>query len=480
MSSNLVGSDPKKRVRFAPSPTGGLHPGNARVAIFNWLYAKHYDADLVLRVEDTDAERSTTDFEKAIIEDLKWLGLDWSEGPIRQSERTKRYSEVLALLLEQGWLYPCYCSDEELEAERQAQLKSGKPPKYSGKCKELARKDAPHVLRFDVAKFTSLKGKKIIEFKDLIKNKDTNSKSSCHTAVIGDFVLVRRDGSPTYNFAVVVDDSDMGITQVFRGDDHISNTFRQLMLFEVFGKTAPEYGHLPMLLAKDRTKLSKRSGGIPIHEYREMGILPTAVFNHLAFLGGMFSDVEETATKEVLVKSFNYKTTAVSASVYDIDKLYSINSKFIAQFAPKELTALMKEENLIPLDWEKLYDQDHFNSIINISKEGAKTLKDVLGIIKIFTSDDIDESCLSGLDEEQKKLLSLVVSELLNEGTLKEGWDAFKTKIKNSTPLTGGKFFKTIRLAITGRSWGPPLDDSVLISANIIINRAQKLKKLIS
>ena len=470
----------KKRVRFAPSPTGGLHPGNARIAVFNWLYAKHYDAALILRVEDTDSERSTAEFERSIIDDLKWLGLDWSEGPIRQSDRLNKYSEVLDTLLKDGWLYPCYCTDEELDAERQAQLKAGKPPRYSGKCKKMAKQDKPHVLRFDVEKFVSSKGKKIIEFHDLIKNKDANSNLTSHASVIGDFVLVRENGTPTYNFAVVVDDSDMGITNVFRGDDHISNTFRQLMLFDVLKRPAPEYGHLPMLLAKDRTKLSKRSGGVPIHEYRTMGILPQAVFNHLAFLGGLYGGVDELASRDDLIKAFNYSATAVSASVYDIDKLYSINSKLIAKTGSKELMELMTSEGFINADHKKLYDDDKFISILDISKEGAKTLHDVVSALGIFINDDIDENCFNALDNDQKELLAVVVKELVEKDALKDGWDIFKNKMKGSTTLTGAKFFKTLRLAVTGRSWGPPLDDSMkLINPGVIAGRSSKLKKMI-
>lgn len=471
--------DNKKRVRFAPSPTGLLHPGNARIAVFNWLYAKHYGAELVLRIEDTDAERSTIDFENSIIADLKWLGLDWDIGPVRQSDRKARYTEVLNSLLEQGWLYPCYCSDEELDAERQAQLKSGKPPRYSAKCKNLTKKDAPYVLRFDVEKYASIKGSKIVEFKDLIKNKDGHSKLSSHISVIGDFVLVRRDGTPTYNFAVVVDDSDMGITQVFRGEDHISNTFRQLMLFDVLGKTAPEYGHLPMLLAKDRTKLSKRSGGLPVNEYRSMGILSDAVFNHLAFLGGIFGSADEQSSRQELIKAFDYKNTAVSASVYDMEKLYSINSKFVSKLSSKDLVTLMIGENIIGEEWKKLYNENAFERIVSISKEGVKTLKDILVVLDIFVSDNIDNSCFNDFDDEQKDLLEKITDSLVAGVALKQGWSAFKNEIKATTALSGAKFFKPLRFALTGRTWGPPLDDSVeLINKDIIISRANKIKCL--
>ena len=202
------------RLRFAPSPTGGLHPGNARIAVFNWLFSKKYNATYVLRIEDTDLERSTTEHEKGIIDDLKWLGITWDEGPFRQSERLNRYNEVCAKLLEKGWAYKCWCTDEELEAERTAQLKAGKPPRYSGKCKKDQNRDGVFAIRFDVERFVSEFGAKI-EFTDLIRNKN-GEKLSQSAKGMGDLVIMKRTQTPTYNFAVVIDDMDMNITHIFR------------------------------------------------------------------------------------------------------------------------------------------------------------------------------------------------------------------------------------------------------------------------
>ena len=246
------------RLRFAPSPTGGLHPGNARIAVFNWLFCKKNNATYVLRIEDTDIERSTLDHEKGIIEDLKWLGISWDEGPFRQSERTSRYKEICELLLKKGWAYKCWCTDEDLEAERTTQLKAGKPPRYSGKCKKDQSKEGPFAIRFDVERFCSEFGSKI-EFPDLIRNKKNDTLSQSARGM-GDLVIMKRSQTPTYNFAVVIDDMDMNITHVFRGEDHISNTYRQIMLFRVIADVLateckiPHYGHLPMLLAPDKTK----------------------------------------------------------------------------------------------------------------------------------------------------------------------------------------------------------------------------------
>jgi len=460
------------KVRFAPSPTGGLHPGNARIAVFNWLYAKHNDAKLLLRIEDTDVERSSSEHERSIIQDLEWLGIDWDEGPIRQSERFDIYNDSINELIKSGYLYKCYCTDEELELERKAQLASDRPPKYSGKCKAIKEeKNLPFVLRFDVNKYSQDKGFKELKFFDIVKNKEL----SCETALIGDIVLLRNDSSPTYNFAVVVDDAKMGVTHVFRGEDHVSNTFKQMMLFDVLGLKIPEYGHLPILLAKDRTKLSKRSGGIPIHEYRAMGILPDAVFNHLSLLGGMYPSIDEACSREELIKSFDHTTSASSACIYDIDKLYSINSKFISKATGKDLLSIMLKEGILLNDnWRKLYSEEELISIIEISKEGMKTLHDLRELLNIFISDKIDVQALKEMDDEQKELIKMLVSmsEQLND------WMSFKQNIKTKTALTGAKFFKTLRLVFTGRTWGPPLDETMkLVNRDILRTRMIKIKE---
>jgi glutamyl-tRNA synthetase len=460
------------KVRFAPSPTGGLHPGNARIAVFNWLYAKHNNAKLLLRVEDTDVERSSTEHEKSIMEDLEWLGIDWDEGPVRQSERFSIYHEAINELLKSGYLYKCYCTDEELELERKAQLASGRPPKYSGKCKTIKEeKSLPFVLRFDVNKYAQDKGLKELKFFDIVKSKEL----SCETSLIGDIVLLRNDSSPTYNFAVVVDDAKMGVTHVFRGEDHVSNTFKQMMLFDVLGLKMPEYGHLPILLAKDRTKLSKRSGGIPIHEYRAMGILPDAVFNHLSLLGGMFNNVDEACSREELIKSFDHTTSASSACIYDIDKLYNINSKFISKRSGKDLLEIMlKEKLLFNDDWKTLYSEKDVVSLIDISKEGMKTLHELRDLLNIFMSNGIDAPALKSMDDEQKEFIKILIDDLeqLND------WMDFKQTIKTRTKLTGARLFKTLRLVFTGRTWGPPLDDTMkLINREILRSRVTKIKE---
>jgi len=461
------------RVRFAPSPTGGLHPGNARIAVFNWLFAKHNNARYVLRIEDTDAERSTQEFEDAIISDLKWLGVNWDEGPYRQSERSKRYKDVAAELFEKGFLYKCYCTDEELKAERSMQIKAGLPPRYEGKCKGIKEnRIEPYALRFDVDKFKSMKN---ISFHDVIKKMDI----SVNVDVIGDFVVMKREGTPTYNFAVVVDDIDMKITHVFRGEDHVPNTARQLMVYMALGRESgewPVFGHLPMLLAPDKSKLSKRSGGIPIHEYKSQGFLSDAMFNHLAMLGGgSFSEMSDTASKDELVKAFDHTHTASSSCVYDIEKLRSVNSKMIHSKRPEEVLDLLSHDMNYSDDWTKYYSDQDFCKAVAVAKEGAHTLPDIIETLKVFLPHDMDENIYKKFNEDQKKVFNYVEKNFSGND-----WNALKEKAANGTGISGGKLFKTLRLIFTGRESGPPMDEIMnIINKELAKKRVSAIKVIL-
>ncbi len=487
------------RVRFAPSPTGGLHPGNARIAVFNWLFVQHEknkgnNAKYILRMEDTDVERSTTEHESSIINDLEWLGITWDEGPFRQSERTKRYKEIADILLNKGFLYKCYCTEEECEQERAAQIKASKPPRYSGKCKKLTseqkanndKENTPYTLRFDVEKFISEinGGNDQLSFHDLIKNRESSSMMSNPLKVIGDFVVMKQSATPTYNFAVVVDDIDMKITHVFRGEDHVSNTFRQLMIFmalDVKGDNLPKYGHLPMLLAPDKTKLSKRSGGVPIHEYKEMGFLSEAMFNHLALLGGGIKGVEEIDDKGTLSKAFEYRETASSACVYDIEKLKHINTKIIHKLDAGTVLRLLITDLGLNNDWKKYYSDDLFTKIIALSKDGARLLTDVITTIKIFTLVHNGEEIFASFNPEQKTIIDYLCKEYASSNKELAGptWKEAKEKIISLGVLSGGKLFKTLRLVLTERTDGPPLDEiMLLINNDIVMERIKKARQI--
>jgi nondiscriminating glutamyl-tRNA synthetase len=489
------------RVRFAPSPTGGLHPGNARVAIFNWLFAKHYDGKYVIRVEDTDEERSTLEFEHSIMNDLDWLGITWDEGPFRQSDRVSKYKEEAEKLLEKGYLYRCFCSDEELEEERRLQLKQGKAPRYSGKCKLHKHKtenqeNTNFALRFDVQKFISEfnKGNDEVSFLDILKSKDGSSLKIA-PSTIGDFVVMKKTKFPTYNFAVVVDDLDMDISHVFRGEDHVSNTFRQLMLFYAMGideNKIPSFGHLPMLLAPDKTKLSKRSGGVPIHEYKAMGFLPEAMFAHLAFLGGSMKGLEETNTKEVLIKGFDYLHTSTSPSVYDLDQLKSINSKFIEKKTPEELTKILESSDNIVYsqrtfaDYQKVlkeyYEEKDQVKIVALLKEGVKTLSDVIAELDLFIPSLEQNPKIQELSLEQKEAFNYIYSNYFETNKKISGseWLSFKEDVSLSSGLKGGKLFKTLRLILTGKEQGPSLDQIMkIINNEVVFSRIEKIKTIL-
>lgn len=290
--------------RFAPSPTGYLHLGNARTAIFSYLFARHNKGKFILRVEDTDLERSTKEYEEMLIEDLKWLGLEWDEF-YRQSDRFHIYREYAQKLVDLGYAYECFCSPEELELEREKAKQEGIPYRYSGKCRALTKEEVqafkkegrPYTIRFRVPD-----GETIV-FQDLVKG-----HISINVDDFGDFVIVRSDGTPTYNFVVVVDDALMGVTHVVRGEDHIPNTPKQILIYRALGFEIPQFAHLPVILGEDRSKLSKRHGAVSVRNYREEGYLPQALFNYLCLLGwSPREEGKEIFSKEELIDVFDLK-----------------------------------------------------------------------------------------------------------------------------------------------------------------------------
>jgi nondiscriminating glutamyl-tRNA synthetase len=326
----------KVRVRFAPSPTGFVHVGNARTALFNWLFARHSGGAMVLRIEDTDVERSEARFETQLIEDMRWLGLDWDEGPdkggefgpYRQSERLETYKRYATELIDAAHAYFCFCTAEELEADRQAALKEGRQPRYSGRCRTRPREEAARKVAEGTPAAIRLK---ILEgnftWHDVV-----HGPTSFSSEVIGDPILVRSDGHPAYNYAVVIDDHLMNITHVIRGDDHISNTPRQLAVYGALGWQAPEFAHLSTILGADRTRLSKRHGATSLENFREMGILPEALRNYLALLGWSAADgVTEILSDQELTAQFSLERITKSPAVFDIAKLYSLNRHYIKQ-----------------------------------------------------------------------------------------------------------------------------------------------------
>ena len=313
------------RLRFAPSPTGHLHVGNARTALFNWLAARHAGGTFILRVEDTDVERSTRASEEAIRADLLWMGLAWDEGvdvggpygPYRQSERLAVYAEHARQLIASAQAYRCFCSPERLEEERQAQLARGLPPKYGGACRAIAPEEAESRVAAGERPVIRLRvpADREVSFDDLVRGRVT-----FHTDVIGDPVLVRSDGMPAYNYAVVVDDALMNVTHVVRGEDHISNTPRQVLVYEAFGWTPPRFAHLSLVMGPDHAPLSKRHGATSVAEFRAKGYLPEALVNYLALIGWSPGDGEEILPLDEMARRFELSAVSHSAGVFDEDK----------------------------------------------------------------------------------------------------------------------------------------------------------------
>jgi len=333
------------RLRFAPSPTGQLHVGNARTALFNWLLARGHGGTFVLRIEDTDFERSTAQSASAILDDLRWMGLTWDEGvaaggdhgPYKQSERLHIYRAYIVELMAAGHAYHCFCPAEQLEQDRAAALKDGRPPKYVGRCRNLSKAEARR--RIDDGEKAVVRFR-VPEDRDVVFNDVVRGEVRFSTDVIGDPVLVRSDGIPAYNYAVVVDDAMMGITHVIRGEDHISNTPRQILLYEAFGWTVPAFAHVSLVMGPDHSPLSKRHGATSVAEFRARGYLPEALTNYLALIGWSPGHDEELLPLNELARRFRLEDVGHAAGVFDVDKLAWVNRHYLKQAEPGRLVQL--------------------------------------------------------------------------------------------------------------------------------------------
>jgi glutamyl-tRNA synthetase len=321
----------KPRVRFAPSPTGTLHIGGARTALFNWLFARHEGGVFILRIEDTDRERSTEEHTQSILEGMKWLGLDWDEGPYHQTDRFDLYREHVDRLLKEGKAYRCYCSPEELEEKRKAMLAAGRKPKYDGTCRERTdHPDLPFAIRLKAPQTGTTAVDDICKGHVEFENKE-----------LDDLIIARSDGTPTYNFTVVVDDVTMNITHVIRGDDHLNNTPRQVLIYEALGYSTPLFAHLPMIHGPDKKKLSKRHGATSVIEYEDMGFLSDAMVNYLARLGWSYKD-QEIFSREELIEKFDLSVVGKSPSIFDMEKLGWVNSQHLLKYTDDQLVDLTK------------------------------------------------------------------------------------------------------------------------------------------
>ncbi len=469
------------RVRFAPSPTGYVHVGNARTALFNWLFARHYGGVFVLRIEDTDIERSEERYETRLLEDLRWFGLDWDEGPVkggafgpyRQSERKEFYAKYAIQLIDAGHAYYCFCSAEQLEAERQEALRAGRQPKYSGRCRKRPREEAARKIAAGepgAVRLKILEG--VFTWNDLV-----HGPTSFASDVIGDPILVRSDGHPAYNYAVVIDDHLMEITHIIRGDDHISNTPRQLALYRALGWQAPEFAHLSSILASDRTRLSKRHGATSLESFRRnVGVLPDALRNYLALLGWSPTDGKtEILSTEELIKQFSLEHITKSAAVFDRDKLHWLNRHYMKE-CPRRRLAELAAPFLV--DEGYLTDGESHRSDVLAWLERVldAVLKSIDSLAQLTTAADvilvfdathaIQEQEVQHLlsDSGAREVLKAFVTKVLAAGELT--YDRFREITKEVQKETGKKgkdLFHPIRVAVTGAVSGPELEKLIPI-----------------
>jgi glutamyl-tRNA synthetase len=461
------------RVRFAPSPTGQLHVGNARTALFNWLLARRHGATFILRIEDTDFERSTRESEQGIIADLRWMGLDWNEGidaggvkgPYRQSERLDLYRARAQELIARGAAYYCFCSAETLEADRQAALQAGRPPMYPGTCRRIPPGEArrrveggePAAIRFRVPEHRD------VTFDDIVRG-----RVRFETDVIGDPVLVRSEGIPAYNFAVVVDDALMEITHVIRGEDHISNTPRQLLLYEAFGWTPPAFAHVSLVLGPDHSPLSKRHGATSVKEFRERGYLPEALTNYLALLGWSPGEGEELLPLEELARRFDLGKVGHSASVFDTEKLAWVNRHYLRLADSHRLGRLalpyLQREGWV--EDPKAPGLDYLAQVVPLAAASIDRVEQVPARLR-FLFDYSPERALSDpavqaeVAEPGPRAVIAALREELAAGPRLRDKDAFRAaaaRVRERSGQKGKALFHPIRLALTGEPEGLELD----------------------
>jgi glutamyl-tRNA synthetase len=456
------------RTRFAPSPTGYLHIGGARTALFNWLFARHHGGKFVLRIEDTDVARSTRESIAAILDGMKWLGLDWDEGPFFQSQRLEIYRDHADRLLKKGLSYRCWCTPEELEARRKAALAGGRPPGYDGRCRERTDEpEGPYAVRFKVHPGT-------IPFHDLVKG-----PISFDLKEIEDFVILRSDGTPTYNLSVVADDSTMEINYVIRGDDHVANTPKQILLYEALGYPVPRFAHLPMILGSDRTRLSKRHGATSVMAYREMGYLPHALVNYLARLGWSHGDQEIFSLSE-LIEKFSLEAVGKSSGVFNPEKLLWLNHHYIKESSPDALI-----EPLLPFVESmgiKAAGDVRLPAIINTLKERAKTLKEMAEAGLFYFKEDVEydeKAAKKFLTPDRAGIFETLVEKLstlepFTEGKVEEVFNA----ILEEKGLKLGKVAQPVRVALTGTTVSPGIFETIAALGKT--KTVQRLKKAAS
>ncbi|SET72669.1 glutamyl-tRNA synthetase /glutamate--tRNA(Gln) ligase [Oceanobacillus limi] len=480
------------RVRYAPSPTGHLHIGNARTALFNYLYAKHFDGKFIIRIEDTDDKRNVEGGEESQLKFLKWLGVDWDEGadvggdygPYRQMERLDIYQKYIDELLERGLAYKCYMTSEELEKEREEQLANGKTPKYSGAHRDLTTEQIEAFeaegrkpsIRFRVPE------NKTYVFNDIVRGNITFESED-----FGDWVIVKQNGIPTYNFAVAIDDYMMQISHVLRGEEHISNTPKQMMVYEAFDWTPPQFGHMTLILNEERKKLSKRDQHILqfIEQYHNLGYLPEALFNFIALLGWSPVGEEEIFDQDTLVKIFDPERLSTSPAIFDAHKLKWMNNEYIKAADLDKVIELTLPHLIEAGKLSEDMDEEKRNwaeNVISLYKEQLRYGQEIVELTELFFNQEIeyDEAAKEVLAEEQvPEVLQVFTDKLIHLDDFNK--DTIKAQIKATQKETGHrgkKLFMPIRVATTGQTHGPELPFAIeLLGKDVILTRLDNVLK---
>ncbi|BFI97647.1 glutamate--tRNA ligase [Priestia megaterium] len=478
------------RVRYAPSPTGHLHIGNARTALFNYLFARNQNGKFIIRIEDTDQKRNIEGGEESQLRYLKWLGIEWDEsidvggeyGPYRQSERTEIYQKYTEELLEKGLAYHCYCTSEELEKEREEQQANSQMPRYSGKCRNLTAEQRAELeaegrepsIRFRVPSNTEIK------WNDIVKD-----EVSFESEGIGDFVIVKKDGTPTYNYAVAIDDYLMKMTHVLRGDDHISNTPKQILVYEALGWTPPVFGHMTLIVNENRRKLSKRDESIIqfIEQYKELGYLPEALFNFITMLGWSPVGEEEIFSKEQFIEIFDPARLSKSPALFDTSKLRWMNNQYMKQLDLDEVVALSVPHLVKAGKVEETRDaetEQWVRDLVALYQEQMSFGAEIVELTEMFFKKEIDysEEAKAVLAEEQvPEVLKAFAAEIssLEEFSADEIKGATKA-VQKATGQKGKKLFMPIRVATTGETHGPELPKAIsLLGKETVLARLESI-----
>ena len=454
------------RVRFAPSPTGHLHIGGARTALFNWLFARQNGGRFILRIEDTDLDRSSSEMADRILEGMEWLGTLWDEGPYYQSERLDLYHRVAEKLLEEGRAYRCFCSLDELEQKKQATVEAGETWRYDETCRELPEPEIQtkleqgnsYIVRFKVPSLERITFRDSV-FRNIKVRRDH----------VDDFVLLRSDGMPTYHLSVVADDSDMGITHVIRGQDHLLNTIKHILLHQALGNEAPTFAHLPLILGPDRKRLSKRHGASSLLEFRDQGFVPDALKNYLALLGWSPGNNQEVLGLEELIEQFSLDRINKANAVFDPKKLQWINGQYMRSLAAEELEPRVRhflvQEQVWDPDWEGS-GRDWFLRLLKLLQSRAQRLTDFSALGKPFFSDQVEyepeavEKHLSPVDPEARSQLYRALKELQEAYAQVTSFDLETTEqvlrsLTEQHQIATGAFIGAVRVALTGRVASP-------------------------